>query len=182
MKTKSIHIANSCRLTALQLADDNAATIIPVRSLVVDDQGNPRTRNSLSPLDMLAQTGIYAFVNEELEYCYIGQGGARASTPLKARIGQELRLYRPTGRGSNGATLSKNIQEIAGVRFNDEAEFKVYIAGWSIRIIHASRFQVSTELVEAFAIDLFEPFLNRAGRAEQVAPADRTTATRLRVG
>lgn len=164
MDIRAKHIANYCVETALRFRDDNAALVVPVRGLVLDENDIPFVFNSLCGLVNLARIGVYAFVDEKGEYCYIGQGGARPSTTLKSRIGQELRLYRKTERGNNGGTLSKNIQELRGLSFAHDAEFKKYVSGWSLRIIHSAQFEVAIELIEAFAIELFRPSLNKSGR------------------
>lgn len=164
MRIQAETIASYCTETVLRLGDDNVAFVIPVRALVLGDNDVPFEKNDLTRLAHLGKTGFYAFVDEKGQYCYIGQGGAGSSTSLKGRLGQELRLYKKTENGNNGGTLSKNIQELCGLSFIQDAEFKKYISGWSLRIIHSARFEVAIELIEAFAIELLRPSLNKIGR------------------
>jgi hypothetical protein len=131
-----------------------------ISDFVLDANGLPRTKNSFIKLGKINNTGIYVFKNPFGTVSYVGKGGGGNNTVLKTRISQELRLYRQSTNGNNGGTLSKNIQDIDKCTFNDESEWKTYIAKWNLIVIDQRNWSVSINLIEAFAIQVFDPKYN----------------------
>ena len=107
----------------------------------------------------LGSTGVYIFENPKGELVYIGQGGRNEST-INSRILQELRLYKKTTSGNNAGTISKNIQDIDDIQFNEEM-WKLYISNFKIRILHSNDWSISINLIEAFLIETIKPRYNK---------------------
>lgn len=170
LQTRANKIARYCTNKALELleGDSDVVASFAVKDLVFDAEGN-LSREGFKSLDSLCRKGVYVFVNEAGVSRYVGQGGAGASTPLASRVKQEFKLFKKTKGGSNGGTLSKNIQDIDKVKFENEAAFISHIAGWRLRILHADSFAVSTELLEAFSIQLSDPRYNKRGKDGDLA-------------
>jgi hypothetical protein len=169
---KAKDISNDCLAHVLDFLDDDKVLKIAVSDIIFKKEDQlPRKRIELKSY-ALRRKGLYAFIDQDGEICYIGQGGEGASTPLKARICQELKLWNKTSDGSNGATFSKNLQEIDRVQFGTRDAFWKRIASWKMRILHADDFSVSTEFIEAFLIRLFDPRLNKRARVIEATLED----------
>lgn len=166
---KAKDISNDCLAHVLDFLDEDKVLKIAVSYIIFENENQlPRKRIKLKSY-ALRRKGLYAFIVQDGEICYIGQGGEGASTRLSARILQELRLYKET---STGGTFSKNLQEIDRVQFDTQDAFREHIAGWKMRILHADDFSASTEFIEAFLIRLFDPRLNKRARVVEATLDD----------
>ncbi|MCD9554729.1 hypothetical protein [Photobacterium carnosum] len=108
----------------------------------------------------LNTTGIYILESPTGELVYVGQGGKQKSTPLNDRILQELRLYTKSPKGSNGGTISKNIQQIDNIKFESKEQWRLFISSYKLKILHSESWEVSINLIEAFIMEAIKPKYN----------------------
>ena len=136
---------------------DNEIQSFNINSLIKDKKVNSKDIKHI-------QKGIYLFSDDEDNIVYIGQGGVSTSTPLKNRILQELRNYQKTVKGSNGATLSKNIQTNDNIEFDSTDKFREYINNWKIKILDSSEFNIHIDILESICIGIYNPKYNIKGK------------------
>jgi len=146
-------------LTAIKLLKDLPKKIeklksIPLKRVLFYDDDQIRNANELNVERGLQKGnvpsfGIYIFINKKGEIVYVGQGKRSGENGLRERIRQELRVV----KGSNGATLSKNINTKDKKQHKTQEDFAKYIQDWGIKIIGVEEDLVS--LAEYFLIYVF---------------------------
>jgi hypothetical protein len=140
-------------------------TKLDLSNIVLDDKGKA-LEGTLKLNEQLNTKGIYILECDAGDFVYVGQGGNSRNPPaqptkINDRILQELRLYKETPQGSNGGTISKNIQDIDGISFDDAKKWREHISTFKIRILHNDEWSVSLNLVEAYIIQIFDPKYNK---------------------
>ncbi len=120
---KAKNISNACLAHVLEFLDDGKVLKITVGDITPDETVGDITPDEENQLlqkkielgsHALGRKGLYAFIDQDDKICYIGQGGEGASTTLRNRILQELRLYRKTPKGATGARSAKTFRRSMG--------------------------------------------------------------------
>ena len=156
MKEKLSNLFKQCEIIICKIID-NEIESFNINTIV---KNNKVSSNNFKHI----KKGIYLFYNDRNQIVYVGQGGMGASTPLKDRIMQELRNYQKTDKGSNGATLSKNMQSRDNIKFTFHDDFREHIINWKIKILDCNELDIHIDILESICIELYNPIYNIKGK------------------
>ncbi|HIF9513195.1 hypothetical protein [Photobacterium kishitanii] len=157
--SRKLNQACNLALEEVLLKIGNRINSIELSQVMLKEDGSPKS-GDLSLGLSLCSTGVYVLESPSGELVYVGQGGRKKSTTLNDRILQELRLFKKTANGSNGGTISKNIQSIDGICFKTKGEWRMYLSNYRLRVLHSNNWDISINLIEAFIIEAINPKYN----------------------
>ena len=155
MKKKLNNLFNQCEMIIYKIID-NKIESFNINDMIINNKVSSKNIKHI-------EKGIYLFSNDENQIVYIGQGGVQTSTPLKKRILQELKNYKKTNYGNNGATLAKNIQSVDKINFDSDDEFRKHINKWKIEILDSTELDIHIDILESICIELYNPKYNIKG-------------------